>query len=97
MRKPGFYSFDVWFSTHEHLQRGIPELDFHRVTIAANRDVEAACIAAQLVATAQGVIPTRTALIDWQEAPDGVTQHCPNGERYQGIVSQIIQPVGESK
>lgn len=64
MRK-GSFAFDVWFSTHEHLQQGIPELDYHRVIVSANGDAEAACIAAQLVAATQGAIPTRTALVDW--------------------------------
>lgn len=44
------WSFDVAFSTHDALRRGVVELGWHRVVVQASNRDEAALIACQLVA-----------------------------------------------
>lgn len=56
------WTVDVFWSTHDALQRGITELDWHRVRVAAGDGWEAQLIAAQIVAATQGGMPTKTML-----------------------------------
>lgn len=43
------FSFDVAFSTHDLLQLGVAEVDWHRVVVEASTRDEAALLACQMV------------------------------------------------